>query len=208
MVFQTKTRIDPAMRIFTNNFLINCKIFFSVSVIALFFLLATSSCKNDITKVNEITYRDTFPCETAKNVEIIYSDSAKIVAKLNAPIINRYIGPNPHIELPKGMNLVFFDSVMNVKTSLSAKYAIKYNNTSVWEAHNDVVVTNEKGERLNTEKLVWDEKRRIIYSNSFVKITKPDEVLIGEGMEADESFDKWTIKKPKGSFNINNDKKE
>ena len=175
---------------------------------AVFFLMVASSCKNDIIKVNEITYRDTFPCETAKNVEIIYSDSAKIVAKLNAPIINRYLAPNAHIELPKGMNLVFYDSVMKVKTSLSAKYAIKYNNTSVWEAHNDVVVTNEKGERLNTEKLVWDEKRRIIYSNSFVKITKPDEVLIGEGMDADESFDKWTIKKPKGSFNIKTDKKE
>lgn len=183
-------------------------VFFSASFIAFFILLITTSCKNDINKVNEITYKDTFPCETGTNVEIIYSDSAKIVAKLNAPVINRYIGPNPHVELPKGLNLVFYDSVMNVKTSLSAKYAIKYNNTSVWEAHNDVVVTNEKGERLNTERLVWDEKRRIIYSNSFVKITKPNEVLLGDGMEADESFDKWTIKKPKGSFNINAEKND
>jgi LPS export ABC transporter protein LptC len=189
-----------------NNILVRSNIFFCVLIVSLFSSFIITSCKNDVNKVNEITYRDTFPCETGNNVEIIYSDSAVIVAKLNAPVINRYIGPNPHVELPKGLKLVFYDSVMNVKTSLSAKYAIKYNNTAVWEAHNDVVVTNEKGERLNTERLIWDERKRIIYSNSFVKITKPDEVLLGEGMEADESFDKWTIKKPKGSFNIKSDK--
>lgn len=186
--------------------LLRGKLFICAFIILIFFSLIITSCKNDINRVNEITYRDTFPIETANNVEIIYSDSAKIVAKLNAPVINRYIGPNAHVELPKGLKLVFYDSVMNVKTSLSAKYAVKYNNTAVWEAHNDVIVTNEKGERLNTERLIWDERKRIIYSNSFVKITKPDEVLIGEGMEADESFDKWTIKKPKGSFNIKSEK--
>ena len=76
------------------------------------------------------------------------------------------------------------------------------------EAKNNVVVVNQIGEKLNTEHLIWDEKKRRIYSNDFVKITKKDEIVIGEGMEADESFDKWVIRKPKATFFINVDEEK
>jgi hypothetical protein len=64
------------------------------------------------------------------------------------------------------------------------------------------VVINEKGDKLNTEHLMWDKKKRMIYSNAFVKITTADEVIYGDGLEANESFTKYKITKIKGTINL------
>jgi hypothetical protein len=63
-------------------------------------------------------------------------------------------------------------------------------------------VVNEKNEQLNTEHLVWDEQKGLIYSDKFVKINTGKEILMGEGMESDERFNRWKIKRPKGSITI------
>lgn len=143
--------------------------------------------------------------ESAQDVEMIYSDSARILALLKGPVVNRYGGTEPYIVLPEGIKVYFYDSLMKVKTFLRAGYAIKYERSELMEARNDVVVINSIGEKLNTEHLIWDQNRRVIYTNVFVKITRKDEILLGDGMEADENFDQWVIKKPKGSFFINVD---
>ena len=36
-----------------------------------------------------------------------------------------------------------------------------------------------------------------------VTITTPDKILYGEGMESDESFYNWVIKKPRGEMYLN-----
>ncbi len=165
-------------------------------------LFLTFSCKNKLEDINAIKITDTFPVSTTENVEIIYSDSAKIQTVIKAPILKTYGGKNPYTEMPKGINAIFYDSVMHVKTHLTSKYAIKYDKKNVMEAKNDVVVINEKGERLNTEHLIWDEKKRRIYNDVFVKITTKDKIFYGDGLDADDSFIKWIIRKPRGTFYI------
>jgi LPS export ABC transporter protein LptC len=178
-------------------------------LLCLGFLLFTgailNACRNRIEDVHALTYRDTFPIESAKDVEMVYSDSAVIKALVKSPVVNRYAGDDPFIIMPKGLTVFFYDSAMRVKTKLTAHYAVKYEKSDHMEVRNDVVVVNHLGEKLNTEHLVWDQKSRSIYSDVFVKITQVDKVVYGEGMDADESFDKWVIRKPKGHFFINMD---
>ena len=73
------------------------------------------------------------------------------------------------------------------------------------EAKEDVVVTNIKGEKLNTEQLVWDQKSGKITSDVFVKITTEDQVLMGEGLIANEDFTNYRILKPRGTISIADD---
>lgn len=168
-------------------------------------LLAASACRNDISEVTALNYKDTFPLESAENIEMVYSDSAQIQAVMKSPLANRYAGEDPYLVLPKGVSVVFFDSVLRPRTRLTAGYAIKREKSELMEARHDVVVINRIGEQLNTEHLVWDQKRKIIYSDVFVKIKRKDEILYGQGMEADETFDKWIIKKPRGTFYVSMD---
>lgn len=176
------------------------KSIYPIAVLAL--LLLAGSCRNKIEDIQALNYRDTFPLESARDVEMIYSDSAEVKAMVRSPLVNRYGGEDPYLVLPEGVKVYFYDSVLNVKTRLSAGYAIKHERSQLMEARYDVVVINSAGEKLNTEHLVWDQSRKIIFSDVFVKITRKDEVIYGQGLEADESFDKWVIKKPKGTFYI------
>ena len=69
-------------------------------------------------------------------------------------------------------------------------------------ARNNVVVINEKGEKLNTEELVWDEEKELIYSNAFVKITTKDEIIMGTGMTANQNFTNYVIKNISGIIRV------
>jgi LPS export ABC transporter protein LptC len=61
---------------------------------------------------------------------------------------------------------------------------IEYPDNKILEAKNDVVVINENGEKLNTEQLFWDQKEQKITSNTFVKITRKTEIIMGDGLES------------------------
>lgn len=175
------------------------KNFILCSTILLFF---TTACENDIATVNLITSKTELPIESGSEVEIIYSDSAKIKMKLTSPVIDRYTGKNPYIEFPKGVIVEFYDKDMNVKSRLTSKYAIRRENEKTMEAKQDVVVVNEKGEMLNTEHLIWDEQKDLISTEEFVKITTRDEILFGNGLESNQEFTKYKIKNIKGTINL------
>jgi len=176
-----------------------CSIKYIFVIFSSFFLFA---CENDIKVINNVGNKEFLPVESAKDVETIYSDSAQIMMIVKAPQLDRYEGEKPYSEMPKGIEAYFYDSLMQVKSKLTANYAISYEKDKLMEAKNNVVVVNEKKEQLNTEHLVWDQRKGIIYSDKFVKINTGKEILWGEGMEADEMFNKWKIKRPKGSITI------
>ena len=146
------------------------------------------------------------PLETSKNVEFIYSDSAIVRARLKAPQIDRYGGEKPYVVMPLGMNVVFFQEDKKEQTNLTANYGIGYDNgNGIWEkmeAKGNVIVINEKGEKLNTEHLIWNTFTKKIYTDAFVKITTKDQVIVGDGMEADQDFSSYEIKNVKGTFDI------
>jgi LPS export ABC transporter protein LptC len=72
------------------------------------------------------------------------------------------------------------------------------------EARYAVEVINKNGEKLETEKLIWDEANKKIYTDAFVKITTPNQVISGKGLESNQDFTKYEIKKITGIINIKN----
>ncbi len=158
------------------------------------------SCQSDLQTIDELTRIDEGPMESVFNVEIVYTDQGYTRMVLNAEQMDRYEGEEPYLELPLGLDVQFYDTLDNETSSMSAEYAISYDDPEIFEAHNNVVVINEAGERLNTEQLIWNQKEGIIYSDKFVKITTEDEALYGEGFESDERFDRWKITNPRGTL--------
>lgn len=184
--------------------------------ITLLLLLGLSSCENDIAVVNSIT-SDTerkLPIESGKNVEIIYSDSARIRAKLNAVQLDRYAGKENkkgYMELPKGLKVIFYDENRKEQTKLTADYGIGFddgNGMSHMEAKRNVVVINEKGDRLNTEHLTWNAVTKKIYTDDFVKITTAEETIWGTGLTANQDFSDYELKNVQGTLAVNDDEME
>ena len=161
-----------------------------------------TSCENDIEKIKLITAKDKLPVETAKNIEVLYSDSGKVQVKISAVEMNQFATEDPYLELPKGVRVSFYDEHLQVKSWLRANYAIKYERKNIMEARNNVVIVNEKGEQLNTERLIWDETKEKFFSDEFVKIATADEIIYGKGFEANQNFTKYKIFKINGTINL------
>lgn len=161
------------------------------------------SCENDVKEVASLTKNENEPNSSGKNVSLIYSEDSDVKIKVTAPMMEEYgVEQDKYLEMKKGIKVQFFDSLLNVTSTLTSKYAIHRVGERVMEAKNDVVVVNDKGEQLNTEHLIWNEDSSKIYSDKFVKITTEDEILMGEGMEANQDFTKWKIHKIKGIINV------
>jgi LPS export ABC transporter protein LptC len=163
------------------------------------------ACEDDIATVN-IELAEASPIESGKNIEITYSDSALIKVKLFAPQMDRYIiKGKKHVELPKGVKINFYDNAMNLSSRLTSEYAIRYDDEKKMEAKKNVVVTNNKGEVLNTEHLIWDEAKKTIYTQAPVKVTTAKEIIFGDGLESNEDFSKYKITNIRGTVNLNED---
>ena len=176
--------------------------FFFPAIITLF-----SSCHTDLDEIRHLTNVQYLPTETMKDGEILYSDSAKVKMKLTAPQIDHYIGERNYIEMPKGMRMDFFNDSLKVDAWMKANYGIRYEKEQVMEARRKVEVVNVRGEKLNTEKLILDEKKDSIFTDVFVKITTKDEVLWGNGLESNRDFSRYVIKNIKGIVNIRDEDK-
>jgi LPS export ABC transporter protein LptC len=203
-----KFRIAPVMKVFSlfdeKLSIRSLRKFISRSLVFSFFLTILFACENDLRKVNLLTASDSLPVSTVKNIDLIRSVSGKVVLELTAPLLRSYEGDDPYSEFPQGLKIVFFDSLMNITSQLTAEYGISYDKQKLMEARkNVVVINNRKHEQLNTEVLTWNQNTKKIYSDKFVKITQPGKVIFGEGMQSDETFDVWEIRKPKGEIFVN-----
>jgi LPS export ABC transporter protein LptC len=171
------------------------------SIAVLWIAAMLFACKNDMETITSLTVDDSVASETAKDIEMIYSDSGKILIKLISPLLNRYMSDEPYLEFPEGLHLFFYDSVMQVQSELTANYGINWEDKKMMEVKDDVVITNHpKKEVLNTEHVIWDQRIKKIYSDVFVKRTSPEGVLYGEGFDADESLKAWKLRKVSGEF--------
>jgi LPS export ABC transporter protein LptC len=163
---------------------------------------ALFACVNekDAEKAKAMNKRENLPIQTGKDIDVIYTDSAKLKVHLTAPQVDEYEGKNPYTVMVKGIKVQFFDDSMKINTQLTSNFAMRKQRERIMEAKNDVVVVNAKGERLNTEHLIWDEESRRIRTEAFIKITTADQVIFGEGLDSDESFTDYEIKNITGTI--------
>ena len=178
--------------------------FFSFIVLLAMLL---GSCENEISKIKTVTNTVDLPAVTAEGVEMLASDSSVIRSKLQAPLFIQHDNEkDPYIEFPKGVKIVEYDAKMNVVSSITALYAKNFTTDKRWEAKNNVIAVNAKGDTLKTEYLVWDTAKEKIYSDQFVKIITKDQVLTGIGFESNQDFSSYHIKNLKGNMYVNVDK--
>jgi len=171
------------------------------------FILSLSllySCENDIEKVKLVTEKDILPVETASNLTILYSDSAKIKMRVQAKKMNRYAGEDPYTEMEGGVKLEFFNDSLFVTTILTSNKAFRKDKEQIMEAMENVTVINSKNEKLNTEHLIWDESESRIFTTEFVKITTENNIIFGEGFESNQQFTNYKIFKIRGTINLKN----
>jgi len=167
-------------------------------------LLLNASCKNDLKKIQQTIDRSMLNTERADSVTIIYSKEGITKAQLFAKTFNHVQDAKPpYIEMKNGIKVLFYNDSMNLQSTLLAKYGRYFEQSGNVLVRDSVVVYNIKKEQLNTEELIWNEKLQKFYTDKFVKITTPTQIIYGNGLESNQNFSDYTILKMKGIIGVN-----
>lgn len=160
------------------------------------------SCTNTVEEVAAVTFDETLPSETTRNAHITYSDSGYLRLTIDAPLIEHFTTQPKYSEFREGVEVTFLNARGEKDSFLKADYAIFHEERNLMEARTNVVAINNQGDRLETEHLEWNEEDRTLHSKAFVKIQTADEIIYGDGLDANEDFTRFEIKNIKGIINI------
>ncbi|MEZ4956627.1 MAG: hypothetical protein R2825_23930 [Saprospiraceae bacterium] len=175
-----------------------------------FFYISTTialltACENDLSEVNRLFSNEETQVETALGVEMLYSDSAILNLRIVTPKLVRHIADkDPWQEFPDGLEIEFYSkNGKEVTGRMTANYAQRFDNESKFIVRDSVVWYGEKGEKLETEELIWEEENDKVHTNKFVIVRRPDEIIYGHGFDSNKDFTKWRIRAIEGRIKSN-----
>jgi len=170
--------------------------------IYLVFVLFFFACENDIQDVNRVFAERETNVEIATDIKMTYSDSAIVRVVLLAPTQVRHLEDNkPYEEYPEGLFVEFFNDYGVKQGQVSSKYALRFADKNQVILQDSVVWLSTQNEKLESDELIWDDAKHIMYSEKWVKITQPgQEVIYSYGFQADEDFKHWKLKTMEGSL--------
>jgi LPS export ABC transporter protein LptC len=173
-------------------------------IIVLIGMMFCSACTNDLKDVMAIPGNKLSPSQVGDSITMIYTDSAqlKLILKANRMLMFNKNVTEPFTVMPRGVFVTFFDDNEKISTTMSANYGVRYDLTKRMEARYKVVIVNIKGDKLETEKIIWDENNKRIYTDAFFTITTQKEIIKGYGLESNESFTKYQMKNITGKINL------
>lgn len=179
-------------------------LFLSRKVSLLFCLLLVCCWACDALQKEKRAYtQEDTAMEVAREVEILYSDSAVVRVRVTGPVMHNIVAAeSPRQEFPNGVKIEFLENNLSVKSTLTARTAVRRQDKQIVTARDSVVLITAKQEKLETEELIWDENSGKIHTDKFVKVTKPGEIIYGYGLEAEQDFSYWKIIVPKGRIKV------
>ncbi|MBS7566572.1 LPS export ABC transporter periplasmic protein LptC [Mucilaginibacter sp. Bleaf8] len=179
---------------------------YGLSVFGCIVLLTSVGCENSLKQIQEISAKELEkPVERTIGVDVIYSDSARVKARMSTPILLQYNTgtPKAYSEMPNGVKVIVFDKSMQPNSTITSEYAITKEDNKVIELRRNVVAKNDKGDVFKSEELIWNQLTGKVTSSKPVTITSADgSVIYGNGLETNQKFDPWTIPNTTGKINM------
>ena len=174
-------------------------------LVAAVLFFATPSCKNDPNEIRALTGKAQQTEDHAVDVTVVYSKNGKINMRIFAHDFVRNEGARrPYIDMNTRLKVEFYNdstgAVDDVLTADSSRYYEAQGDMIIWDS---VQIITRKGEKLNTQELVWNSSAQKFFTEKAVRITTPTEVLYGNGMEANSDFSWYQITRPTGTVQVN-----
>ena len=168
-------------------------------------MLTLNACENSLNDIKKIASKEEDkPISRSTGVDVIYSDSAKVKARLFTPLMIDLDDPKkPYQEMPKGVKIIFYDDDLKEKGIITSEYAIRLEKENQITFRKNVVATNAQGETFKSEELIYDQNTKKIYSNKPVQIIMTNgNIMNGAGFKSNESLYPWTIAQSTGIFKV------
>lgn len=151
-------------------------------------------CNNSMNEINALVNKTKAQEDRGLDVTVIYSRGGRVEARLFARELIRNESARPaYTDMKNGLKVEFFDDSARVTSTLTARYARWYVDAGNILIRDSIVIITRKGERLETDELVWNKSIQKFFTEKPVRITTPTHVLSGRGMEANQDFSQYSI---------------
>ncbi len=150
------------------------------------------------------------PSEVFDSIYMLFTEEARTRMKLFAIRLHRYdekFGHKNVTEMLDSLNFYVYDEKGNVDAILTAGYGVIFDDEERIEFKQHVVYKNlYQKHRLDTEYLIWNQKTKKIHVPDSVKVRVTEErnIINGMGMDADEDFARYKIRKVSGIIAVKN----
>ena len=156
--------------------------------------------------------REGAPIQVVEQGYFEYTERGKLIQALEANRLERWDhseGESPQPDAPlwqvsEGFTLFIGGNRDRHAATLKADRGTYNDQAGRLEAWDNVVLVNNKGERLETEHLVWSHDSDLVYTRRPVSIETAQGLLRGRGLRSDSRFERYEILNPTGSFEVGN----
>ena len=176
----------------------------SVAGILVVLAITMSACRKETLPDQTYTApRAEMPALSTTDVSTLISDSGVTRYRIEAPLWEIYDKSEPpYQEFPHGIYLEQFDENLDVQASLKADYGHYDETEQIWTLRGNVHALNREGEQFDSPLMHWSQKRKRVYSDTIIKITRETSIIEGVGFDSNEEMSKYTILHPTGVFPI------
>lgn len=162
-------------------------------------LLLLTSCDKNIGEIQRASKVAFIPTSEAENFVMKYTDSARIKSILKSPLMYDYSQLEfPFTEFPEGVDIVMYDD-SGKKSFIVADYAINFSKSEIIELKNNVKITSQSGDQLETSQLYYDRKREWIFTEEECKLTNQNGAGYVKGFDSSVDLTKVEGREFKGS---------
>ncbi|MDR1381382.1 MAG: LPS export ABC transporter periplasmic protein LptC [Tannerella sp.] len=171
-----------------------------IAVVIPFYFFA--SCSGEKKEMVEVTF-DPQTSYTLKetNIETFIFDSG--ITKVITPtwlIFGK--AAEPYWQFPDGVYLEKFDTAFQLETSIKADTAHYFQRRNLWQLDGNVDISNTDGVRFETAQLFLDQNKGTCYSDSFIRVTKGEDINTGIGFRSNQNMSEYTIFNSTADFSV------
>lgn len=166
------------------------KLFHKAVVFSAALLLFLASCTQEAVQTKP-SKSDSIVSTRLFNAKYTLKDSGYTQVFLRSPIVEMYeLIDTPVTIFPKGLELNFYKKGASKPGYLRAAYAKIIDTKGWYEAIGNVIIINDTGDSLKTQKLYWNAQTHKIFTPDTTHIIRVDGSIIHSynGMEASEDF--------------------
>lgn len=148
------------------------------------------------------------PMQVVYDMVIVQTEKGVVTMRMTAPTMRHYEFTKDSLTqsydyYPDGIHVDAYTSDGALETTVDANEArhITTPGAEEWKAFGNVTLVNiAKREKMVSDTIYWVQDEKRIYTNCYVRITSPQGMMQGYGMESDERANRTVILRPFDSF--------
>ncbi len=150
------------------------------------------SCRSQLAEADSLDLSAT-PVQSLTDMFTVQTKNGKVEMRIEAPLMETYESDTAKVDLfPKGLSVYTYNEDGLLESLVfSDKASHKTDKTrrseDIWSAFGNVMIHNViKRETMETDTIYWDQMKKEIWTDCYVKMYSPDGFLQGYGMRSDD----------------------